>query len=86
MERSEHTGHALRQLQDMSMFVAAGTTADTDITVTGVKVGDDIKAIAFDTGVPETVGTVTITAAATVQISTDTSGKTILFFIYPKSS
>jgi hypothetical protein len=87
-ESSSHTGHAIRQLQNAFTFVAAGTTADTDITVTGVGVNDDVELmLVVDTGVPETAaGTVTVTAANTVQVSVDTSGKSLVFRVSPKSS
>ena len=87
MEDSSHTGHAIRQLQNMVLKVAAGAAADTNITVAGVKVGDGIKVLAFTAGVPsEVAGTVTITAANTVQVSVDTTGDNLVFFHFPKSN
>lgn len=86
-EDSSHTGHALRQLQDSWQSTAAGAAADTNITVTGAKVGDTVKVIAFSSGTPSIPsGAVTVTAADTIQIASVTTGATSVVTVYPKSA
>lgn len=84
--RSEHTGHAIRQLQGVWQAVVSGAAADTNIAVTGVKVGDEVKVLAFNSGVPSVpTGTASVTAADTIQVTSDTTGLTLVVTVYPTS-
>lgn len=87
-EDSSHEGHAIRQLQGAWQAVVAGDAAATDITVTGAKVGDEVKVLAFNAGTPSVpAGAVSVTAADTIQFATaDTTGDTLVVTVYPKSS
>ncbi|GMQ91700.1 MAG: hypothetical protein BMS9Abin11_1011 [Gammaproteobacteria bacterium] len=81
--REAHQGHAIRQLQNVWQATAAGAAADTNITVTGAKIGDEVKAVEYTAGVPGVV-IASVTAVNVVQVTTATTGNTVLFTIYPK--
>lgn len=84
---SSHTGHALRQLQNRFQVVVDGELADTDITVTGVKVGDVVEVVQFAAGVPSIpAGAVTVTEADTIQIASSTDSTKLLVTVYPRSN
>lgn len=86
-DNSANSGHAIRQLQNSWNFVVAGAGADTDITVTGAKLGDAVKVVSFSGGTPSVPsGTASVTAADTIQITSSTAGGTLLVTVYPKSS
>ncbi len=81
--REAHQGHAIRQLQGVWNATAAGVAANTNIAIVGVKVGDEVKAIEYTAGVPGVV-VASVTAVDVVQVTTVTTGNTVLFTIYPK--
>ena len=60
--------------------VVAGAAADTDITVTGIALGDTlISVVEFAGGVPTSrTSTTTITAANTIQCSVVTTGDVLV--------
>lgn len=75
---------AVRELQGQQFTVTTGAGADTDITVTGIATTDTVAAIINLTDGANVSGTITITAADTIQISTSTAAKTLLVIWYDK--
>lgn len=84
MHSISHVQHALEELQSKTTTVVAGTTADTNIAVAGIKTTDTIgSAIMFTAGVPSDItGTVSITSAGNIQSTSDTSGNQIVVEYY----
>lgn len=79
-------GAALAELAGLTAAVVNGDSSATDITVTGVKVGDTIESVVmFASGVPSIVtDEVSITADDTIQLdTTDSTGNTLLVRFWP---
>lgn len=81
----------LKELQGLKVSVVAGTTANTDITVSGISTSDTILAVLELVGagvdvtdIQDETGNASITAANTIQISTDTSGSKLIVLWYDK--
>lgn len=68
---------ALIELQSVSTAVVAGGSASSDLTLTGIKVGDTITGAVFHDGagaVADDLANVTITDDDTIQSTTNTTG------------
>lgn len=78
--------YMLRQLQQQKIVVLAGAAADTNITVTGIKVGDIVQTcVEFtpSTSIVDLTSNVTITADDTIQIDVDTTGDDLFMVFLP---
>lgn len=88
MNRVSHTTHAIAELQSKKIEILAGTTADTDIAVTGIAVGDALgSVIEFASGVPtDRTATTSVTSAGNIQCSDITTGNVLLVEWYNKNA
>lgn len=77
-------GKAINEVQAMTQAVVAGTTATTDIAVTGITVADTIVGvIMFAAGVPSDVTSeASVTSAGNIQLSTTNSTGNQLLVTY----
>jgi hypothetical protein len=84
-EESSHTGHAIRQMQNQTQVVVSGAAANTNIAVTGAKVGDHVTVVAFTAGVPAIPTGAKVTSAGNIQCTSSTAGATLVVTLYPRS-
>ncbi len=82
IQEHTHRGDALGELQSFKTVPVAGAAADTNIAVAGAKVGDTVQAVmAIDfTGdtVTDETANASFTSDGNLQVTTDTTGKTLL--------
>ena len=99
LEPTKHLGHGgigmdgdkpkklFDELQGLTTQVVAGTTANTDIPVTGIAAGDTIQSVvAFAGGTPSLITTNSVTVkAGAIAISTNTTGSSLVVTFFRKA-